>query len=69
MAIYGCPRHGGPADGHADLHGKIYRDTYAEQHNGAAHDEEACLGRALPQWRSCGSFTNRPVTSIYRPTG
>jgi len=47
MAIYGCPQHGGPADGHADLHGKIYRDTYAEQHNGAAHDEEACLGRAL----------------------
>ncbi|XP_052790405.1 uncharacterized protein LOC128224561 [Mya arenaria] len=69
MAMYGCPQHGGPADGHAVATGKIYRDGYAEQHQGAATDEGACLSRSIAQWRYCGSYANHPITSIFRPTG
>ncbi|XP_045203138.2 uncharacterized protein LOC123556462 [Mercenaria mercenaria] len=69
MAMYGCPKHGGPADGHILHTGKIYRDIYAEQHQNATHDEEKCLSRAIAQWTYCGSPRNHPVTSIYRPTG
>jgi hypothetical protein len=68
MAKYGCPKHGGPTDGHVLHTGNIFRDTYAEQH-GAATDEEKCLSRAIAQWVYCGSSSNHPITSIYRPTG
>lgn len=68
MAKYGCPKHGGPADGHVLHTGSIVRDHYGEQHGGAT-DEEKCLSRALPQWVYCGSSRNHPITSIYRPTG
>lgn len=69
MADWGCPLHKGPADGHVVTTGSIYRDVYAEQHDGAAVDQEACLNRAVNQWRYCGSHSNHPITSIYRPTG
>ncbi|XP_053396026.1 uncharacterized protein LOC128556126 [Mercenaria mercenaria] len=69
MAFYGCPKHGGPADGHVLHTGKINRDYFAEQHQNAAHDEDKCLTRAVAQWRYCGSSRNHPITSIYRPTG
>ncbi|KAH3692090.1 hypothetical protein DPMN_193901 [Dreissena polymorpha] len=68
MSRYGCPNHGGPADGHLLTTGIIYRDTYAESHGGA-NSEESCLSRAHGTWTYCGSFANHPVTSIYRPTG
>lgn len=67
-AWYGCPKHGGPADGHI-VPGKFSRDSWAEQHYNASHNEEACLKRALSTWEYCGSNKNHPVTSVYRPTG
>lgn len=69
MAEWGCPKHKGPADGHIVTTGHIFRDTYAEQNVGAAMDEGACLRRAIAQWRYCGSYSNHPITSIFRPTG
>lgn len=69
MAEWGCPLHRGPADGHVLTTGHIYRDTYAEQHLNASYNEEKCLSRAIAQWRYCGSNSNHPITSIYRPTG
>ena len=68
MAMYGCSKHTGPADGHV-VSGFIYRDTWAEQHVNGAPDEAKCLARAVAQWRYCGSHPNHPVTYIYRPTG
>ncbi|XP_025093026.1 uncharacterized protein LOC112563338 [Pomacea canaliculata] len=47
----------------------FHRDTWAEQHQNASHDEAACLARAAAQWTFCGSHADRPITSIYRPTG
>ncbi|WAR31488.1 hypothetical protein MAR_034030, partial [Mya arenaria] len=69
MALYDCPKYGGPADGHAIATGRVFRDVYAEQHLGAATDEEACLRRSIAEWRYFGSSANHPVTSIFRPTG
>ncbi|KAK7483369.1 hypothetical protein BaRGS_00025309, partial [Batillaria attramentaria] len=59
FAEYGC----------RSEHIGFHRDSYAEQHEGAATSEAACLRRAAPQWRYCGSNADRPVTSVYRPTG
>ncbi|PVD31350.1 hypothetical protein C0Q70_06762 [Pomacea canaliculata] len=47
----------------------FHRDTWAEQHQNASHNEAACLARAAAQWASCSSHADRPITSIYRPTG
>ena len=54
MAMYGCPKHGGPAYGHALHTGSIYRDQYGEKHGGATY-EEKCLSRSHDQWTYCGS--------------
>lgn len=67
-AMYGCPRHGGPADGHV-IPGKITRDYAAKRRQNGSHDEEGCLAHALQLWNYCGSNVNHPVTSIFRPTG
>lgn len=69
MAEWGCPKHGGPEDGHVLTTGRIVRDVYAEEHQDADHDESKCLGRARAQWVYCGSYRNHPITSIYGPTG
>ncbi|KAL4218344.1 hypothetical protein ACF0H5_023081 [Mactra antiquata] len=69
IAEYGCPQHGGPADGHAITAGKIYRDVTAEQQYNASTNETNCLSQALTRWKYCGSSPNHPVTMIYRPTG
>ena len=47
----------------------FHRDVWGEQHVNAATDEEACLHRAFGQWPYCGRPVDRPVTSIYGPTG
>lgn len=52
-----------------DQAGYIHRDSWAEQNANASHNEAACLNRASPQWRYCGASPNRPVTSIYGPSG
>ncbi|XP_071134151.1 uncharacterized protein [Mytilus edulis] len=62
FATYGCPRVKSMASG-------FIRDSWAEQHVNGAHDESACLSRALPQWRYCGSDPAYPLASIYKPTG
>ncbi|XP_052088855.1 uncharacterized protein LOC127725717 isoform X2 [Mytilus californianus] len=62
FATYGCPRVKSMASG-------FFRDSWAEQHVNGAHDESACLSRALPQWRYCGSDPAFPMASIYKPTG
>ncbi|OWF40931.1 hypothetical protein KP79_PYT15959 [Mizuhopecten yessoensis] len=62
FAQYGCPKHG-------SYHVGFIRDKWAEQHQNAAHDENACLSRALAEWRYCGSDETFPYTSIYLPTG
>ncbi|KAL4218343.1 hypothetical protein ACF0H5_023080 [Mactra antiquata] len=69
IAEYGCPNHGGPADGHAITTGKIYRDETAEKQYNASTNETNCLSQALTRWKYCGSSPNHPVTMIYRPTG
>lgn len=69
MALYGCPKHGGPSDGHQLTTDKLYRDIWAEQHQNASHKEEKCLSRAHAQRAFCGSSMNHPVTAIYRPSG
>ena len=68
MARYGCPKHGGPSNGHV-TNGKIFRDVYAEQHSNGTYDQAKCLARASAQWIWCGSHPNHPVTSLFRPTG
>lgn len=68
-ASYGCPKHGGPADGHALANGKLERAVWVEQHVDGARNETQCLTFALRQWRYCGSSPNHPFTFIYRPTG
>lgn len=60
FADYGCT---------TEAAGSIHRDTWAEQNQNAANDEQACLSRAAPQWQYCGAPPDRPITSIYRPTG
>ncbi|CAG2195127.1 unnamed protein product [Mytilus edulis] len=62
FATYGCPRVKSMASG-------FIRDAWAEQHVNGAHEESACLSRALPQWRYCGSDPAFPLASIYKPTG
>ncbi|XP_063404586.1 uncharacterized protein LOC134688049 [Mytilus trossulus] len=62
FATYGCPRVKSMASG-------FIRDAWAEQHVNGAHDESACLSRALPQWRYCGNDPAFPLASIYKPTG
>ena len=62
IAQYGCPNHGGPADGSAQTNGSVHRD-------GNDHSEEQCLNRALQIWRYCGSYRNHPFTAVYGPTG
>ena len=65
-ALYGCPKHGGPADGHINTtHGRYFLDNYKP----AQHDEKICMLRALQLWRYCGSSHNYPVTTIYLQTG
>lgn len=62
FAQYGCPKFG-------DHNTGFIRDSYAEKTQNAAHDENACLSRAFPQWIYCGGNYTYPYTSIYRPTG
>ena len=62
FAQYGCPKHGIHRVG-------FIRDVWAEAHQNAANDEQACLSRALSQWIYCGSSLSSPIVSIYRPTG
>ncbi|XP_033748256.1 uncharacterized protein LOC117333194 isoform X2 [Pecten maximus] len=62
FAQYGCPKHN-------TYHVGFIRDTWAEQHQNAGHDEKACLSRAVAEWRYCGSDSTYPLTSIYLPTG
>ncbi|XP_060569894.1 uncharacterized protein LOC132728288 [Ruditapes philippinarum] len=65
-AWYGCPKHGGPADGHVNLtHGRYFHDNYKP----AQTSEKICLERAVQIWRYCGSSTNYPITTVYLPTG
>lgn len=65
-AMYGCPKHGGPVDGHANMtFGKYQRDYNGER----SHDEEGCLAHAVNIWRYCGSSPNYPITNVYLPTG
>ncbi|KAL4224002.1 hypothetical protein ACF0H5_017459 [Mactra antiquata] len=68
-AYYGCPNHGGPADGRKLSTGTLDRQEWVEQHANGAHNESACLAYALKQWVYCGSSRNHPWTFIYRPTG
>ena len=49
--------------------GYIHRDTWAEEHVNASNDEAVCLARAASEWVYCGSPKDRPITSIYGPTG
>ncbi|XP_055957950.1 uncharacterized protein LOC126824537, partial [Patella vulgata] len=62
FAYYGCSNH------HYNYIG-FERDTWAEQNDNAANDEEKCLRRAANQWVYCGKDRQGTVTSIYRPTG
>ena len=62
FAQYGCPKHGIHRVG-------FIRDVWAEAHQNAANDEQACLSRALPEWIYCGSSLSSPIVSVYRPTG
>ncbi|XP_053375482.1 uncharacterized protein LOC128547282 [Mercenaria mercenaria] len=65
MAWYGCPKHGGPADGHVNTtYGRYVRDGSPR-----ATNEAGCLSRAKDFWRYCGSSPYYPVTAIYLPTG
>ncbi|KAK6189983.1 hypothetical protein SNE40_001939 [Patella caerulea] len=62
FAYYGC-------SSHHYHHVGFERDTWAEQNDNAANDEEKCLKRAAIQWVYCGKDRQGTVTSIYRPTG
>lgn len=62
FAQYGCPKY-------HNYHVGFVRDTWAEQHQNAGHNEKVCLSRAVAEWRYCGSDTLYPITSIYLPTG
>ena len=47
----------------------FYRDTWGEQNMNTSTDELACLNRAVAFWHQCGYRSQKPVTSIYGPTG
>ncbi|XP_053375483.1 uncharacterized protein LOC128547283 [Mercenaria mercenaria] len=64
-AWYGCPKHGGPADGHLNTTNGRYFHDGSQRTPG----QEGCLRRSLDIWRWCGASSNYPVTSIYLPTG
>ncbi|XP_053376465.1 uncharacterized protein LOC128547521 [Mercenaria mercenaria] len=64
-ALYGCPNHGGPADGHANTTYGKYQHDYGKY----SQDEKGCLANARNIWHWCGSSPNYPVTNIYLPTG
>lgn len=64
IATYGCPKHGGPADGHLNTTSGRYQ-VVGQAHPG----EDYCLIRARDFWYYCGASPNYPVTSVYLPTG
>jgi hypothetical protein len=56
FAQYGCPKHGIHRVG-------FIRDVWAEAHQNAANDEQACLSRALPNTMLRASILGE-ITSI-----